>query len=377
MNPEPAIRALAPSEQAITAASRLGGEILLYGEIGRAVTVASVADALRSAPPGKVRVRINSGGGKAIEGIAIFALLRARGCDVIIDHIAASAASLVAMAGQTITMAPSSLIMVHATHLAIGGEAGAFRDASERLAACDQIYAKIYAERTGKTPADIEALTARETWLSPPQAIELGFADRIGDGEAPVSYPNAPIESRITREALTIGDAHRLTSPSGGAAFYRAMMASEAELVRLAFAASPEMIWALDIRDRLTDRPAEPGAEVWLEGRPSVPRLERGPNHFGEEWLFLDEAARMTAGEVAAAWRAAVRDKNLIKLLIRNTKNEFCEAAWLGQDDLAAELRAKAAHLLRIDRCIENTLAVLAIRQSEFAGHNPLKGNVK
>jgi ATP-dependent protease ClpP protease subunit len=350
------------------------GEIAIVGEIGRAVTVTSVALALRLAPPGPVKVRINSGGGKAIEGIAIWALLRARGCDVIIDHIAASAASLIAMAGQRITMAPSALMMIHSSHLAMGGEAGDFRDAGQKLAACDAIYSKIYAERTGKTPAEIEALCERETWLSPPQAIELGFADRIGDGVAPVSYPNAPIEPCTGREALTIADATRLAGPGGGAAFYRAMMATERELERLAFAPSPEIAWALSIRDRLTDRPAEPSAAVWLEGRPSVPRLERGPAHFGEEWLFVDEAARMTADEVAAAWRAAVRDKHLIKLLIRNTKNEFCEAAWLGDHDLAAEIRAKAAHFLRIDRCIELSLAVLAIRQSELLGRKPLKG---
>lgn len=157
-------------------------ETRIYGIIGADVTSASVADALAAidgAPD--LTVRINSRGGDVFEGVAILNALRGYGGHVttIVDGLAASAASFIAMAGAEIVMNRNSEMMIHNGHtLAIGG-ADDMRKMADNLERVNANIASIYAERAGGDPADWRALMAAETWFTADEAVEAGLADRV------------------------------------------------------------------------------------------------------------------------------------------------------------------------------------------------------
>ena len=165
----------------------VGAELWLYDEIGPWGTTASdVATALSQVPTSRVTVRVNSPGGSVFDGIAIYNLLRshAGGVDVVVDGLAASAASFIAQAGETVTMAPHSRMMIHD---AIGFAYGNAADMLELAALLDDLSANIadiYAESAGGDAAAFRELMLAETWLDPAQAVELGLATSTGDAAA-------------------------------------------------------------------------------------------------------------------------------------------------------------------------------------------------
>lgn len=164
-----------------------GAELWLYDEIGPWGTTASdVARALSQVPTDRVTVRVNSPGGSVFDGIAIYNLLRshAGGVDVVVDGLAASAASFIAQAGETVTMAPHSRMMIHD---AIGFAYGNAADMLELAALLDDLSANIatiYADSSGGDAAAFRELMLAETWLDPAQAVELGLATSTGDAAA-------------------------------------------------------------------------------------------------------------------------------------------------------------------------------------------------
>lgn len=148
----------------------------LFGVVGEDFTSASVAAALTGA--GDLTVRINSGGGYAHEGAAIHALLTAHpgNVDVEIIGIAASAASLIAMAGKTITMADGAVLMIHDPLNITVGNSADHAKTIEELESYARAYARIYAKRSGKTEVEARAVMKAETWLDGDQAVKAGFA---------------------------------------------------------------------------------------------------------------------------------------------------------------------------------------------------------
>jgi len=149
------------------------------------VSAADVARALEEAGKvDRINIYINSPGGSVWEGMAIHSLLRRQSarCDVWVDSIAASMASIIAMVGKTITMMPGSMIMIHNPS---GGVFGESKDMKKYAEVLDKIKANgvaIYAKRTGKTAAEIEEWMDQETWFTPQEAVESGFADVIDEG---------------------------------------------------------------------------------------------------------------------------------------------------------------------------------------------------
>lgn len=162
-----------------------GVDLYLYDEIGPWGTTASdVAAALGGvAPTDRVTLRINSPGGDVFDGLAIYNLLRGHpgGVDVVVDGLAASAASFIAMAGSSVTMLAHTRMMIHD---AIGFAFGNAADMRELAGLLDDVsdnIAGIYSDRSGKPAADFRALMLAETWLSGPQALELGLIDAAED----------------------------------------------------------------------------------------------------------------------------------------------------------------------------------------------------
>jgi ATP-dependent protease ClpP protease subunit len=164
-------------------------EILIYDVIGPAwlgmVDAKAVVDQLKEHSGQRVTVRINSPGGSADDGFAIENALRRHpgGVDVVIDGLAASAASIAAMGGQTISIAANAALMIHEPHTFAVGDAKAMRKVAEVLDNYSERLVTTYADRVGdkSTKDQITQWVADETWMTAKQALERGFVDEIGE----------------------------------------------------------------------------------------------------------------------------------------------------------------------------------------------------
>lgn len=156
---------------------------------GTGVTAKRIAAALRAIGEGDVTVQINSPGGNFFEGVAIYNLLaqHAGRVTVQIVGIAASAASVIAMAGDEIEIAKSGFLMIHNTWVCACGDRHAFVETADFLEPFDRAAADLYAAQSGIDLAEIAAMMDRETWLSSAAAIEKGFADRLIDEAAMIA----------------------------------------------------------------------------------------------------------------------------------------------------------------------------------------------
>lgn len=161
-------------------------EIYLYGTVGASFwdeeyfTAKTVRDML-DGRSGDLTVRINSGGGIATEGQAIYTLLKDYPGEVavVVDGVAASAASLIAMAGDTITMRLGSWMLIHDPAQMFGYGRGTADDHRELAGFLDKVgdaYAEVYAARTGKTLEEAREIMRGETVYLGAEAVSEGFA---------------------------------------------------------------------------------------------------------------------------------------------------------------------------------------------------------
>ncbi len=155
------------------------------GWSGGGVTANRISAALRSIGSKDITVRINSPGGDMFEGIAIYNLLRAHPAKVTVEVLgwAASAASVIAMAGDEIRMGLGSFMMVHNAWGVVIGNRHDMRDAATLFDRFDAAIADIYQARTGMKRADIEQLMDAETFMAAAQTVEYGFADVVDDAQ--------------------------------------------------------------------------------------------------------------------------------------------------------------------------------------------------
>ena len=167
------------------------GQIMLYGTVGETFfgdgfTARDVVNALAKVKGKDVSVRINSGGGIADEGTAIYNSLKNHDgkISVFIDGVAASAASLIAMAGETITMRLGSTMMIHDPMIFAMGNAEDLAKAIDALDTMGNSMAEVYAERTGRPVAEIRNEMRDEIWLTPDEAVNKGYADATDTTDA-------------------------------------------------------------------------------------------------------------------------------------------------------------------------------------------------
>jgi ATP-dependent Clp endopeptidase proteolytic subunit ClpP len=201
---------LSTAEQHVSrtaAAERLGAAIRaqadgptlmhLYDEIGYfGVWPADVADALAGIK-GDVEVHLNSPGGSVFDGLTIYnALKEHRGdVNVVIDGLAASAASFVAMAASPgrLEIQPNGTVMIHEAWGGCVGPEADMRATADVLAEQTANIASIYAQRGGRSAAEYLDLMAAETWAVGQKAVNLGLADSVrqksaaADDAAPVA----------------------------------------------------------------------------------------------------------------------------------------------------------------------------------------------
>ncbi|MBA2943204.1 Clp protease ClpP [Paenibacillus sp. CGMCC 1.16610] len=167
-------------------------EISIYGTIGtswweESVSAAQFARDLRAlgSDVKDITVRINSAGGSVFDGLAIRSTLKSHAANVhvIVDGLAASIASIIAMAGDKITMAAGSMMMIHNPMSSIQmGDASDFREAADFLDKVRDSLVSVYASRTNISEKDLIVMMDAETWMSAEEALDQGFIDEVEAG---------------------------------------------------------------------------------------------------------------------------------------------------------------------------------------------------
>src|SRR5690606_721032 len=168
------------------------GELLLYGEIsdvtwwGDEVTPKQFYEDLQSLGDIKeLKVFINSPGGDAFAGQAIHSMLKRHPAKVTVyvDGLAASAASIVAMAGDKVIMPRNAMMMVHRPWTFVAGNASALRKVADDLDKISESLVAVYEDKTGLERDRIVAMLDAETWMTAEEAVDLGFADEIEEAK--------------------------------------------------------------------------------------------------------------------------------------------------------------------------------------------------
>jgi ATP-dependent protease ClpP protease subunit len=171
----------------------------LYGDVGIDVLATDVASALQQAGGRDVTVNLFSYGGDAGEGLAIHDLLAryAGKTTVVIDGVAASAGSMVAMAGDKVVMPDNALLMIHNCWSMAAGDAASMRSSADLLDTYSASYRATYAKKSGQSEAQVmewmSAGSGAGTWFTADAAKAAGLADEVA---APVdvraSVPRLP-----------------------------------------------------------------------------------------------------------------------------------------------------------------------------------------
>lgn len=219
-------KALARWNPGVRAADDTDRTIGIYDVIGQdywtgeGVTAKRIAAALRSIGAGPVTVNINSPGGDMFEGFAIYNLLREHPGEVTVKvlGLAASAASVIAMAGDTVQMSRASFLMIHNAWVIAAGNRNDLREIADFLEPFDRAMADIYAARTGLDAAAIGEMLDAETWLGGSDAIAQGFADellasdQIAEGEKANAAAVRRLEAALRASGMSRSEAMRLIS---------------------------------------------------------------------------------------------------------------------------------------------------------------------
>ncbi|AYF01279.1 prophage Clp protease-like protein [Paracoccus yeei] len=185
---------------------------------GYGITGRRVGALLRAAGEREVVVNINSPGGDVFEGLAIYNMLRGHTGDVTVRIVglAASAASVIAMAGDRIEIARAGFLMIHNTWVMAVGDRNDLETVAGQLAAFDEVLAEIYSLRARKNSVqEFSRMMDKETWISGSSAIENGLADELlaADQVEAAAQPKAEashlLEMRELESVLAAGGASR------------------------------------------------------------------------------------------------------------------------------------------------------------------------
>lgn len=161
-------------------------KLTVYGSIGGWFSennAEAVRRKIQDIKAEKIHVHINSGGGSAFDGVAICNLLKQHDAEIIvhIDGWAASAASVIAMAGDKIIMPSNTMMMIHQASTIEYGNADLFEKTARDLRKIDSALAASYKKRFVGTDEELKKLLKDETWLTAEEAVALGLADEIAD----------------------------------------------------------------------------------------------------------------------------------------------------------------------------------------------------
>lgn len=159
-------------------------DVYIYDEIGYwGITAKVFCDALNGVNTGTINLKINSPGGDVFDGITIHNALKQHSAKVKVqvDGLAASIASIIAMAGDEIRMAQNSFMMIHRASSIVWGNEEEMTKMADTLKKIDATLVGVYQERTQADKADIVQMMTDETWLNADEALAAGFCDVVGD----------------------------------------------------------------------------------------------------------------------------------------------------------------------------------------------------
>lgn len=290
-------------------------EIVMEGVIGLDVTPGGVRTALRSIPDdAPVTIRVNSPGGIATDGFAIFNLLAQRKGPVTarIDGLAASAASYIVMAASRVEMPAAAMFMIHNAGMVTMGNKEDHAASAAILAKIDALMVRIYAAKSGRPPDELAAMMAAETWMDGDEAAALGFADAVID--APVAAASA----------LSI-DARRLFAGFKQPPARIAAMAQTEPPVAVTPPKEPNMADTLDKPGGASATVNTPIAASAVD----LARIARKAN-LGPEWIEAQASAGVTLQDaqanaldaMAEAAKAAVTPSPVMDARIQVTRDE-------------------------------------------------------
>lgn len=156
-------------------------ELFIYDEIGMwGVDASEIRDKLAAIPRDRIIcLRVNSPGGDVFQALAIYNMLVDRLVTVQIDGIAASAASLIAMAGDPVVMPENAMMMIHNPSGMVWGDSDDMRSTAEALDKIKEALIATYARKSGMDRDELWDLMTAETWLTASEAVDMGFANEV------------------------------------------------------------------------------------------------------------------------------------------------------------------------------------------------------
>lgn len=163
-------------------------EIVIYSEIGETfwgegVSAKSFSEELKELPKSvkQIDVRLNSPGGDVFDGIAIYNRLKQHPANVTvyIDGLAASIASIIALAGDEVILGEGALLMIHKPMSGVWGNSTEMEEMISRLDDVEEQLVGIYRRKTGLDRSEIKSMLAKETWIEAEDALSMGFVDKI------------------------------------------------------------------------------------------------------------------------------------------------------------------------------------------------------
>lgn len=184
------------------------GDIVVhvYGEIGWDFDAATFAERIRSSKGGKIRVHVNSYGGDAWSGVAVYNILRQeaarRPVAAYVDGEAASAASIIVMAADERNIPASGMMMIHHVWTRTVGNAAELRKVADSAEALSEQFAQVYAARSGVDVDTVRQWMDDEREMFGADAVECGFCTDVLDVEAQASTAPAEwLRARAARQA--------------------------------------------------------------------------------------------------------------------------------------------------------------------------------
>lgn len=183
---------------------------------GNGITAKRVSDQLRQIGNSDVTVYINSPGGDMFEGLAIYNLLKQHQGQVTVRilGLAASAASLIAMAGDEIQIAKAGFLMIHNAWTVAAGNRNDFLDLAAYLEPFDKTMSELYADKTGIESSKLADMMDAETWITGSDAIDMNFADMLLNSDVIEDKSNqnaaAKIDIALAKAGVTRSERRKL-----------------------------------------------------------------------------------------------------------------------------------------------------------------------
>lgn len=183
---EPPASVIARWNPAVVASKSDNNTIEIYDQIGEdgfggGFSLKRLSAALRSIGENDVVVSINSPGGNFFDGIAAYNMLREHKAKVTVRVVglAASAASVIAMAADELEIAETAFLMIHNSWVLAMGNRNDLMEVADTLGRFDDSMATLYASRAGQDVKKVKKMMNDETWMSGKEAVEMGFADAL------------------------------------------------------------------------------------------------------------------------------------------------------------------------------------------------------